>query len=83
MTDAKAASLGRRVGQGLLGTCNYPERYIEEQDLDPGLTLNMAFCEALDATAMCCDNCDWYVEPSELDDENRCGDCQPENEQDA
>jgi hypothetical protein len=73
--DDQARELGRKVGEALLGTCDYPEAYLERQDMDLGLLDNMAFCLALDDVAMCCQGCGWYVEPGELDEDDCCEQC--------
>lgn len=74
-------------GGKLLGTCDYPEKIMEafleargiEHDAEP--TDNAQFCNGLDDTAMCCEDCNWYTTPDDIGDFGTCSDCE-DNEED-
>lgn len=66
---------GVEVGEELLGTCKSLLGALEGMGLCEGLENVASFCDGLDQTAMRCTVCDWWTEPGELDELQRCGDC--------
>lgn len=75
MTTEELYDLGCEVGEELLGTCRSLIGQLEQMELDEGLENDLSFCGGLDQTAMLCLGCDWWAEPGELDDTQRCEDC--------
>lgn len=81
LTEKERYALGQAMGDKLLGTTSYPgaemEAFLEARgiydDNDPEMDAD--FCNGLDDTAMCCDSCNWYTEPHDLNEWNNCGDC--------
>lgn len=59
---------GIAVGNELLGSC----RGLHSMNLEHGEEDDAEFCAALDDTALRCETCDWWVEPSEIED----GECE-------
>ncbi len=57
----------QKIADDLLGTSEaLPDEVLEDQDL----------AEFLDDLIMLCDTCGWWVETSEMDDDQNCEDCQ-------
>lgn len=83
LTPDERYKLGQEMGGKLLGTCSYPEHEIEAfliaRDIDPETadpTMDSQFCNGLDDTAMCCDSCNWYTSPDDLNEWSNCSSCQ-------
>lgn len=66
-----AYEAGIKAGEELLGTCTSIETDVKEM-----YEGHASFWAGLDETAMRCDTCDWWCEPSKLDEEGNCNDCQ-------
>lgn len=63
------------IAEDLLGTTQNLTYVLEEFGVE-FLEDDLAFTYTIDLHARRCEVCDWWVEPSELDDEDRCADCQ-------
>jgi hypothetical protein len=71
MTDEEAYQKGVAAGEALVGTC----KGLHEIEGAEELQSNSRFCAGLDDTAMVCSECDWWAEPSEINDEGICESC--------
>lgn len=65
------------VAESLLGTCNNLDDALETQ-FGEGVSLtdvDMALLDKLDGTTMQCEECNWWCETGELNDDQVCSDC--------
>jgi hypothetical protein len=75
LRDDELYGLGVRVGEDLSGTCNSQSQMLERYNLSEDVLLNKSFCAGFDTTVECCATCDWWCEPSDLDDDGNCYSC--------
>ena len=61
----------------LLGTCKSLTEVCTE-----GEENDAAFCAELDGIAATCDECGWWVDAHELDDDSRCDGCSADDDED-
>ena len=74
----------RVIAEALRGTAHSLDDRIEEQ-FGEGITasdLHIELLRELDDIVMECEGCNWWYETGELDDDQRCGDCRPEEDED-
>lgn len=71
-----------RVAEGLLGTCkSVDDALCEIFGNDVDLTdFETPLLEHLDDQVMCCEECGWWFETGELNDDQVCTDCAPEED---
>lgn len=64
--EARAAE----VAAELLDTCNSLSEFATDDEVsDPN------FCSALDDLVMCCEQCSWWVDADEVNDDQICEEC--------
>lgn len=74
-TTKTPAELGTFIGEELFGTGESLFYTIKRFGLDEKLENDEQFCNALDEVVLCCHTCDWWCDPSEIDDRGDCKEC--------
>ncbi len=64
----------QEVADDLIGTCDDFEKAAGE----PLENFNAQWCAEFDTLAMLCDQCGWWVEASEMNDDQYCCECAEE-----
>jgi len=72
----------REVAEEITGTCKSLDDVLQEKFKDEGLTatdFDITLLGELDDMVMECQECNWWCETHDLDDDQICGDCRNDN----
>lgn len=68
-----------RVAERLLGTCNSLDSALEEELGADFADVPIEMLEILDDQVLQCEQCGWWCESSEIDDDQACEDCREDH----
>jgi len=69
----------RDLVEHLRGSCTTLAQGFQAFDLDEGLETDKRFCDYLDSELMLCEECGWWAETHEIDEDGKCEECQDDD----